>query len=451
MARPKKGTTTASGQNRHRTTPLPDTLTPVPGYPKKLAIYRLEASCYWWVRYYTNKRILRRSTKTDNKTEAFKVAKAFYDEINRKTAEKESLGRQSRFDVCAQSMLKAMAAEVSRQQLTKQTYDIVSYRLQKSILPFFGKMDITDIHYEHLEQYLNDLSHLAGAEKIGLSTIDGYMKIVRRVFAYAYKRRHLHSMPIFPVVSAPDNARGYFTVDEYRGMRNQIRAMMGKRYTYRVTENEAGESKGRYFAPDEPQHGRYVRSVEITRELYELVVFMINGYVRPTDIKNMQHKHVAIVRNEHTYLRLTLPASKKHDKPITTLKKAVVVYERLTAHNKSTGRGVAADDYVFYPDYPNRAHALKLLQRQFDVLMWRLGMAQGPNGESRTIYSLRHTCIMYRLRYGDYIDPLTLARNARTSPDMIDRFYAAQLKGEDNIALLQSRRRRSRTPVPDSS
>jgi hypothetical protein len=449
MARPRKGTTTAAGQNRHRTTPLPGTLTPVPGYPKKLAVYRLEASCYWWVRYYANKQILRRSTKTDNKAEAFKVAKAFYDEINRKTADKESLGRQSRFDVCAQSMLKTMDAEVARRELTKDTYDIVSYRLQKSILPFFGKMDITDIHYEHLEQYLNDLSHLAGAEKISLSTIDGYMKIVRKVFTYAYKRRHLHSMPIFPAVSVPDNARGYFTVAEYRRMRNQIRAMMGKRYAYRVTTDDEGNKLGRYYDPTEPQSGKYIRSVLITRELYELVVFMVNGYIRPTDIKNMRHKHVETIRSEHTYLRLNLPASKKHDKPITTMAQAVTVYERLTQHNKDTGRGVGPDDFVFYPDYPNREHALKLLQRQFDVLMSRLDMAQGPNGESRTIYSLRHTCIMYRLRYGDYIDPLTLARNARTSPDMIDRFYASQLKGEDNIALLQSRRRRSKTPVPD--
>jgi hypothetical protein len=37
---------------------------------------------------------------------------------------------------------------------------------------------------------------------------------------------------------------------------------------------------------------------------------------------------------------------------------------------------------------------------------------------------------------------LTLARNARTTPDMIDRYYAAQLKGEDNVDMLQSRRKR---------
>jgi hypothetical protein len=39
------------------------------------------------------------------------------------------------------------------------------------------------------------------------------------------------------------------------------------------------------------------------------------------------------------------------------------------------------------------------------------------------------------------IDTLTLARNARTSPEMIDRFYAAPLQGEMNVAMLQSKNR----------
>jgi hypothetical protein len=47
---------------------------------------------------------------------------------------------------------------------------------------------------------------------------------------------------------------------------------------------------------------------------------------------------------------------------------------------------------------------------------------------------------MYRLLYGVGMDLLTLARNARTSVEMIDRFYASHLQGEQNIAMIQSRR-----------
>jgi hypothetical protein len=41
---------------------------------------------------------------------------------------------------------------------------------------------------------------------------------------------------------------------------------------------------------------------------------------------------------------------------------------------------------------------------------------------------------------GKQIDLLTLARNARTSVEMIERFYASNLTAEMNIDLLQGKR-----------
>ncbi len=104
-----------------------------------------------------------------------------------------------------------------------------------------------------------------------------------------------------------------------------------------------------------------------------------------------------------------------------------------------------SDDYVFLPQYKkNRDYALKQLQRQWEVLMHETGLAISPSGEERTLYSLRHTCIMWRLMLGDGVNTLALARNARTGVDMIDRFYAKPLSGEMNVEMLQSRRRKRR-------
>jgi hypothetical protein len=100
---------------------------------------------------------------------------------------------------------------------------------------------------------------------------------------------------------------------------------------------------------------------------------------------------------------------------------------------------------VFVPKYPDsRDHALNLLQRQFEVLIGVSGLPREVQGETRSLYSLRHSSIMYRLLYGDGINTLVLARNARTSVEMIDRFYARPLSGEMNIDMLQSKRRRRR-------
>jgi hypothetical protein len=59
----------------------------------------------------------------------------------------------------------------------------------------------------------------------------------------------------------------------------------------------------------------------------------------------------------------------------------------------------------------------------------------------KKILSKSHSSIMFRLLYGASIDTLKLARNARTSPEMIDRFYAAPLMGEMAIQKLQAKRR----------
>ena len=48
---------------RHRHVPIQDTITRIPGYPRKLAIFKISASSYWWVRYYPDSQIFKRTTK----------------------------------------------------------------------------------------------------------------------------------------------------------------------------------------------------------------------------------------------------------------------------------------------------------------------------------------------------------------------------------------------------
>jgi phosphatidylserine/phosphatidylglycerophosphate/cardiolipin synthase-like enzyme len=187
-----------------------------------------------------------------------------------------------------------------------------------------------------------------------------------------------------------------------------------------------------------------MRYVRMTQDVVRLIEFMVNAYIRPTDIKHMRHQHVEIVRGQYTYLRLRLPESKGHTDPITTMPRAVTTYLKLKAEQvqRRQGRPLVAEDYVFVPEHTSRNHALQLLQHQFEIVLEATGLRHDVNGEFRSLYSLRHSSIMYRLLYGDAINTLVLARNARTSVEMIDRFYARPLSGEMNIGMLQSRRRR---------
>lgn len=51
---------------------------------------------------------------------------------------------------------------------------------------------------------------------------------------------------------------------------------------------------------------------------------------------------------------------------------------------------------------------------------------------------------MLRLVNGDGIDSLVLARNARTSVEMIDSFYARPLTGEMKVDMLHSRKKKKK-------
>lgn len=57
----------------------------------------------------------------------------------------------------------------------------------------------------------------------------------------------------------------------------------------------------------------------------------------------------------------------------------------------------------------------------------------------RSKWFLRHSAITFRLLYGKNVDLLTLARNARTSVEMVERFYSSNLSAEMKIAQLQGR------------
>jgi hypothetical protein len=151
------------------------------------------------------------------------------------------------------------------------------------------------------------------------------------------------------------------------------------------------------------------------------------------------------VRGESVYLRLNLPETKKHDKPMVTMQAAVHVYESALRHAKAQGFG-QPDDFVFLPAEKDRNYALAVLGFWFKWVMREAGLpTTDDNNRPRTLYCLRHTSIMFRLLYGQGIDMLTLARNARTSVQMIERFYASTLDGEMNVSMIQSRRSKKKS------
>lgn len=413
------------------------------GYPNKLFIYKQAASKYWWVRLYVGGRTLVKTTKQTDQRKATAFAKEFYDAAMYNHRRGIVSGSRANFELCAKEVLREEKSKLTRGELTQITYDNTEYRFNKFILPFFREMEVTDIDYETMSAYLSHLS----MQGLSSSTVSAYMRLANKVLSYAHRKRLIQSVPQAPNVRVVDKARGWFTVREYKRLYSAAQRYIGKKIQVRKYEDEDGAKQTQYIDESSkvPRLGKLMRNVDMTEDLRRLIVFMVNSYVRPTDIKYMQHQHIDVIEDEHRYLRLRIPPTKNHSDPIVTMSTAVDVYLRLKKHHDLKSQ--AADtDYVFLPQYgrEQRDYALKQLQRQFEILLWATGLEQGSDGEERTLYSLRHTCIMYRLLYGEGVNTLVLARNARTSVEMIDRFYAKPLSGEMNIEMLQSRRRKRR-------
>lgn len=421
---------------RHRTMPIAGSLHKISGFGT-LTIYKMEASPFWYVRYYEDGKIIRRSLKVADKKVAIAAAKKLFVDIKHHQMNKLPFTKTSGFEVCARGLLKENAARAARGELSEQKQQLDAARLRSDLMPHFGKYEIADINYAIISDYLNKLS--TPARPLSINTLKIHLSHIKTILRYAQRVGVLNALPAFPTLKTIDTPRPWFNSAEYTKLHRTCDANIGKVFKKAGTK---GEQR---------------RNITITQELYDLILFMTNSFIRPTDIKVLQHKHIAVIRGDQTYLRLTHPPTKSHGSPVVTMPEAVEIYDRLLERQRKEGFG-KPDDYLFQPEHhENRDYALRTITRQFDQLLTIANLKKTASGESRTLYSLRHTCIMFRLTKGDNVALLTLARSARTSTEMIDRFYAKHLHAEMNIQQLQSMkdgakgRKAAKTPDKASS
>ena len=335
--------------------------------------------------------------------------------------------RSPTFVEVAQKLLGLEADRARRGMFSVESVQIMRNRLDANLLPVFGHLPVDDISEEHIDAFLERM----GEAEASTTTISQYLVILRKVLRLAVTRKWLAEMPEIPKIAINSQPRSTFTVQQYRKMLRTSKRLAREGAVAPCVKQGGGERE-RFWVT-----ARY-RTLPI--DMYWMIGFMTNSFVRPSDIKHIQHKHVEIVRGERVYLRLNLPTTKKHDKPIVTLRPAVRVYEMLLAQARAQGRG-GPDDYLFLPDEKDRTHALAILNFWLKWVLREAGISlTDTHGKPRTVYCLRHTAITFRLLYGQGIDMLTLARNARTSVNMIENFYASTLAGEMNVGMLQSRR-----------
>ena len=393
---------------RHRSVPLAETISTIPGgYPNKLIIFQLPASPFWWVRYYSNKKIVKKSTKTTKKNEAIEFAKRFYEDTLLRERDLLPISQSPSFEKFASLLIEEQEQLISRGERSKKLNVNDEQILKKDMLPFFRGYDVKGVTHQHINKYLAKVSErdLKGA------TLKTHLNLIRKILNLAEREGSIDRLPKFPTIKIKDGNRTWFTDSDYKLLKKTVSDAIKKKIN--------------------------VRGHLITDEMRLMITFMVNTFLRPSDIKNLRNRNIEIIEGENTYLRISPEESKTINTPIVSMEDAVGIYRDLLAHHTKSKKPKGQEDFVFLPEIKNRDFALQTLRRQFEELLGRAKLKRTPSGEVRTLYSLRHTSIMFRLTKGDHIDLLTLARNARTSVDMIEKFYARPLSAEMNVDKIQ--------------
>ncbi|WP_315805387.1 hypothetical protein [Bradyrhizobium sp. SZCCHNS3002] len=203
---------------------------------------------------------------------------------------------------------------------------------------------------------------------------------------------------------------------------------------------------------DAPTQGPYLslrRSGLIAEQAYDFILFMANTRLRPDEAFNLQHRDVTIVTddaNGSQILEIEV-RGKRGVGHCKSMPGAVRVYQRLlkcpkpiqgeTRRQRQQRRKEGGESppplTVEYPkptDLLFPGNHIKLLNNLLD----RIGLKLDRDGKPRTAYSLRHTYICMRLMEG--ADIYQIAKNCRTSVEMIEKNYAIHLKNTLDASVI---------------
>lgn len=397
--------------------PLDGTIKRIRSYPEKLIYFKVASSRFYWARMYQYGRYFVRSLKTTDQDEARERCIAFYLDVLNKGGAGKGPTTSRKFNSVGHQFLETEKGDGSE----RRYYD-ENNRFKKELLPFFGEMDIGSITNAKIREFIVTLQK----KKLSPATIKHYCLVLKKILNFAADNEIISTAPNFPKITGANQTtkRDWFDLEEYKKL------------------CEAADELAK--------EGAIIRGTPVTGELKLLIQFMVNTFIRPSDLRNIKPEHIQIKINpkaeqkrDQKYLLLKHPKTKVHDTDVVSMPTAVFVYEAqlaLIKKRKRAGKGEKGfygkpNDHLFFPHYTNRRTAMDVISRQFRAAVERAGLGNGS--ELHTLYSLRHSAIMYRLIKGD-VDTLTLARNARTSQAMIDKFYASRYTAQMNINKLHS-------------
>ena len=411
-------------------------------------VYRRENSRYWQCAAYLSGRNYRQTTKQENLALAIEFARDWYldrvaeDRLRRRgmlppNVPVEAAAPLSKPRVPGEKTFREAAAVFVREYQTMTAGERNAayvaqkgHKLQLHLIPFFGDLPLSAVTAGRIQEYrLHRLTpptdsqparyKVNGREFIGRprkwkrpsrSTLHSEIVCLRQVLKTANRKGWISALPDMTApykASGKISHRAWFSPEEYKRL-------------YEATRERARNPPKERWRPE-------------CEKFHDYVLFMVNTGLRPDEASRLEYRDVAIVADQDSGERI-LEIEVRGKRGVGYCKSmpgAVLPFQRL---RKRANPKPA--DLIFGP-----------VQRELlNAILGELGLKADREGKPRTAYSLRHTYICLRLMEG--ADIYQIAKNCRTSVEMIENFYASHIKNTLDAAAINVRkqpRTRART------
>ncbi|MET4133006.1 integrase [Porphyrobacter sp. MBR-155] len=281
-------------------------------------------------------------------------------------------------------------------------------RLRVHLIPFFGDKMVEEITPGLVQEYRAHRMKTGVArdkktpQRPARNTLHQEIITLRHVLKTAERHGWLAYLPN---ISAPYKASGkishraWFSPEEYKQL-------------YKATGDRAKN----------PKKERWRSACE---DLHDYILFMVNSGLRPDEARRIEVRDVEIAidgPDKQKILHIAV-RGKRGVGYCKTMPGAVLPFQRVVKRH-----GRKATDLLF-----------PTIQRElFNTILDELDMKKDREGNARTTYSLRHTYISFRLMEG--ADIYQVAKNCRTSVEMIEKYYASHIKDMIDAGAINTRR-----------
>lgn len=398
----------------------------------KVHLYKRERSRFWQCSSYMNGRNHRTSTKEESLTMAKEFARewymAAYIDASRQKQQSRISKLLSKFDLAPDAVPTPRAARAAkpsghtfREAAEKfiAEYNIVTQgqrneqvakghelRINVHLIPFFGDKSVEEINAGLVQEYrMKRTTEGYKGRKPSRSTLKHETVTLRLILKTAHRYGWIQQVPD---ISAPYKTSGkimhraWFSPEEYKMF-------------YEASRKRA-------------QNPPLERHRSLWEDLHDYILFMANTGLRPDEAARLEYRDVSIVTDEDTSERI-LEIEVRGKRGVGYCKSttgAVLPFQRMQERHSSA----KPTDKIF-----GKTRNVLINQVLADC-----NLKHDRDGNVRTAYSLRHTYICLRLMEG--ADIYQIAKNCRTSVEMIEQFYAAHIKNTLDAAAINVRKPR---------